>query len=77
MSGGATGAARCACASCSHHEGRDGNGGVRLRGRTRRLYGLPFAPTGNDARVRVMFAIYSLAIVAGLALWIGVALVVD
>jgi hypothetical protein len=33
--------------------------------------------TGNAAGVRVMFAIYCLLIFAGLALWIGVGLVVD
>jgi hypothetical protein len=32
--------------------------------------------TGNAAGVRLMFAVYSLLILGGLALWIGVGLVV-
>jgi hypothetical protein len=38
---------------------------------------LRFPPTGNAAGVRLMFAIYLLLILGGLALWIGVGLVVD
>ena len=35
------------------------------------------APAGNVAAVRLMFVIYWLLILGGLALWIGVGLVVD
>jgi hypothetical protein len=66
-------------ASSSHHDGRDASGGFRLRGRIERLYpGGSFSRVdGNPDGVRIMFAIYWLAILGGLALWIGVALVVD
>ena len=65
-------------ASSSHHDGRDASGGLRLRGRIERLYpGGSFSRVvGNPDGVRIMFAIYALLILGGLALWIGVGLVV-
>jgi MYXO-CTERM domain-containing protein len=52
---------------------------LRLRGRIERLYpGGSFCRVdGNPSSVRIMFAIYALLILGGLALWIGVGLVVD
>jgi len=51
---------------------------LRLRGRIERLYpGGSFSwVDGNPDGVRIMFAIYALLILGGLALWIGVGLVV-
>ena len=78
-SGGATGSGRNARASSSHHDGRDGSGGFRLRGRIDATLSraVPFRPSGNRDRMRTMFAIYWFMILGGLALWIGVGLVVD